>query len=211
LRDILGIFGIQGDWTSVAAVMIGFSLIGWLVEKAQARRPRPLLAGGAAVVVLGIAALLRLPAPSTHSLAETPLVLSTERRSAASHLQLDTEVSSVVLDSYLQNSVPFAAGTPVAEVVLKTEAGEDLRWLLRVGLESGEWAARREDVATVEGFQAPPPWLTWLPAGGEFFGQRYRSRWHLPTPAIPTRLTIRLLPELPPEVGIAVLHLELRP
>jgi len=211
LSDTLRLFGVRGDGSAVLGVVLGFLVVGWLVNRAQTRGPRTQLPAVVALTVLAFALLLQLPPANVYSLTDTPVVLTADSGEMARDLALETRVGSVVLDSYLQNSTRLDTGTPVAELSLETEDGSHLRWLLRVGIESGEWAARREDVATLAGFQAPSPWLTWIPAGGEIFAQRYRCRWQLAVPAEATRLTITRRRELPPELGIAILHLELRP
>jgi hypothetical protein len=187
LSDTLQLFGARGDW------------------------PRALLPAGVVLAVLAVAALLQLPPAGVYSVTGAPVVLTFEQQGVVRDVEVDAPVRSVVIDSYLENSTSLATGTPVAEVTLDTEDGNNQRWLLRVGIESGEWAARREDVASLEGFQAPPPWLTWIPGGSELFAQRYRARWDPPEQATATRIRVARRPELPPEVGIAILRLELRP
>ena len=211
LSDTLRLFGVGGDWSSVLGVVVGFLVVAWLAEAAQAQRTRALLPAGVALLALAIAALLQLPPAGVYSLTNAPVVLGSEQHELHRDLELDTRVGSMVIDSYLENSAQLATGTPFAEVTLETADGNHQRWLLRVGIESGEWAARREDVASQPGFEAPSPWLTWIPSGSEIFAQRYRARWDLPEPAVTKRLTIARRPELPPELGIAIFHLELRP
>ncbi len=211
LSDTLRLLGVRGDWSSVLGVVVSFFLIGWLVDLAQARRHRALLPASVALMALAVAALLQLPPAGVYSLTGAPVVLTAEHYEVIRELEVDTPVSAVVVDSYLENSAQLAAGTPFAEVTLETEDGNFQRWLLRVGIESGEWAARREDVASRDGFQAPPPWLSWIPAESEVFAQRYRARWDLPESVRATRLTLTRLPALQSDVGIAILDLELRP
>ena len=211
LTDTLRLFGVGGDGSSVLGVLVGFMVVAWLAEAAQARRPGGLVPAGVALMALAVAAFLQLPAASSYSSSGTPIVLSSEQHELVRDLDLEAHVGSLVIDSYLQNSVALTTGTPVVEVTLETVNGGHHRWLIRVGIESGEWAARRDDVASSDGFQAPPPWLAWIPAESEVFAQRYRARWQLPESVRATRLTLTRLPALPTEVGIAVLGLELRP
>ena len=211
LAHTLGFFGVRGAWSSVLGVLIAFLLLGWLVEIARSRMPRAQLPAGIALAALSAAVFIQLPIAGVDPLAGTPVVLTEESDTLTTELPPDVRVGSVVLDSYLENSASLPMGTPVAEVRLEMEDGDHLLWLVRAGVESGEWAARRGDVATLPGFQAPSPWLTWIPAGDEFFGQRYRSRWELPAAQEPTRLMIQRKQELPPELGLAVLSMELRP
>jgi hypothetical protein len=211
LRDMFRLFGLGGTWSSLVGIAIGFLVIGWLGARAQRRSNRTLLPAALALTSLALAALQQLPPAGVDALGGTPVVLTVDRRELIRTLEHGTQVDCVVLDSYLENSTRLASGTPVADMTLETEDGGHQRWLLRAGIDSGEWAARRRDVAALDGFQAPAVWLAWIPADGEVFAQRYRSRWKLPAPAGVTRLTIRRRPEMPPELGIAILRLELRP
>ena len=211
LSDMLRLFGVGGGWSSVLGVLVGFLVVAWLAEATQARNPGRLIPAGMASMALGVAVFLQLPPVKVYSMTGAPVVLSLEQQQLVRELDLEGTVSSVVVDSYLENSAPLTPGTPVVEVTLDTEEGSRERWLIRVGIESGEWAARREDVAGRDGFQAPSPWLAWIPADRDFFAQRYRARWQLPEPARATRLTLTRLPALPADVGIALLGLELRP
>jgi len=120
-------------------------------------------------------------------------------------------VHTLVLDSYLENSAALAVGTEVAEIVITNPEGQPQSWMLRAGLESGEWAARRPDVAGVPGFKAPDPWLSWVTPDGQLFAQRYRAHWQLTEPTKTTRVEIRRNSDLPVEVSLALFHLELRP
>jgi len=211
LNDMLRLFGVEGDWSSVLLVLVGFLVVGWLAEATQALKPGRLIPAGVAMMALAVAALLQLPAANVYSLTGAPIVLTSEQDEVVRDLDLEARVGSVVVDSYLENSVSLATGTPLVEVTLETEDGSHQRWLLRSGIESGEWAARRDDVAGRDGFEAPPPWLAWIPAESDVFAQRYRARWQLPEPVRANRLTLTRLPALPADVGIAFLGLELRP
>ena len=99
-------------------------------------------------MALAVAAFLQLPAASSYSSSGTPIVLSSEQHELVRDLDLEAHVGSLVIDSYLQNSASLTTGTPVVEVTLETVNGGHHRWLIRVGIESGEWAARRDDVAS---------------------------------------------------------------
>ena len=108
------------------------------------------------------------------------------------------------------NAARLRVGTPVATLRLFSADGRFHEWILRAGEDSGEWAAERPDVRKEPGFAAPDPWIHWIPPGGGFFAQRYRSRWVVPS-SLPVRLLeIELAPELAGRVSLAVLSLELR-
>ena len=91
---------------------------------------------------------------------------------------------------------------------LATTAGE-ITLPVRAGVDTGEWAARRSDVAAIAGFTAPAPYLSWVDAGRRFFGQRYRARLRLEQPAIATAVEVRLAPGIAPDVVLTLYHLEL--
>jgi len=81
--------------------------------------------------------------------------------------------------------------------------------VVRAGEETGEWAARRPDVAASARLRSPRPWLVWV--AGDAFGQRYRARLPLPRSGSFARLRIDLAPGLPPDTGLAVYQVELAP
>jgi hypothetical protein len=116
-------------------------------------------------------------------------------------------VGSVVVESSLSNGAGLASGTPVAIVRLRSAAGTSAGWVLRSGVGTGEWAARRPDVAKT-GVQAPRPWISWV--AGDFLAQRYRSQWTLERPERASALRIERAPGLPPELSVAVYQLEIR-
>jgi hypothetical protein len=101
-------------------------------------------------------------------------------------------------------------GTTVATFELIDAAGEKHHWPIRVGIESGEWAARRPDVMALAGFEAPDPWISWVAPDGGLFAQRYRAVWNLPARVEAEQLAIRRSPDLADEVSMAIFHLELR-
>ncbi|HYU35216.1 MAG TPA: hypothetical protein VEW48_23945 [Thermoanaerobaculia bacterium] len=117
-------------------------------------------------------------------------------------------VDTVVLDSSLSNGAGLPNGTPVATVHLRGGDGRIYGWVVRAGQDTGEWAARRPDVAAASVLKSPPPWLSWV-AGG-FFGQRYRSLWNVDSPGSFTELSIERNPALPPQVSLALHAVEIR-
>ncbi len=211
LEDSLGFFGIQISWPYAVGVALGLWLLTFLcaalVDASFVVRCRPTIIGG---IVLFLLAFLALP-PS----AQTPMtgmiqVLQEDRPQEVLELETPTRVNTVILDSYLENSASLPAGTPVGRVLL-TDTGGDLHsWLLRAGTDTGEWAARRPDVAALPGFQAPTAWVSWVTPDRSLFAQRYRAVWRLEREIETARVEIQRLSELPPEVSLAVFHLELR-
>jgi hypothetical protein len=116
-------------------------------------------------------------------------------------------IRSVVVESYLANGAGLARGTPVAIVKLVKDAGQSVDWTLRAGDDTGEWAARRPDVAGA-GQPAPAAWVSWVADG--FFAQRYRSRWQLDRLEAFTRLRIERAPGVPADLTIALYQVEAR-
>jgi hypothetical protein len=108
----------------------------------------------------------------------------------------------------LANSSALAPGTVVAVVVV--EGPEAVaRWPLRAGIDTGEWAARRDDLPAAAG--TARPWSTWVAAPGNHFGQRYRASWE-PSAPLPgaTALRVERAAGLPAEVSLSFTRLEVR-
>jgi hypothetical protein len=116
---------------------------------------------------------------------------------------------SVVVVTSLIHAAGLAPGTPAARVRLLGTGGVAAEWSLRAGLDTGEWAARRPDVAASARLPAPRPWQGWV--AGDFFGQSYRARLALPRSASFVRLEIDLAPGLPVETGLALHQVESAP
>lgn len=168
-----------------------------------------------AAACVALALLLGLPAPGRELLApETPVVLD------AGHPVWEARftgqvVRSVEVESNFANGAGLPPGTPVAEVRLRDLAGRTVGFTLRAGEHTGEWAARRPDVART-GARTPPAWVSWV--AGDFFAQRYRSRWTLPAPDPDSRgysweysrVWIERAPETPPDLELALYQLEVR-
>jgi hypothetical protein len=117
-------------------------------------------------------------------------------------------VGTVVVESSLSNGAGLTNGTPVATVRLRGRDGRISSWVLRAGHETGEWAARRPDVAASSVLVSPPAWISWV--AGDFFGQRYRARWMVEAGSC-TELTVERSPALPPQVSLALHGVEIRP
>jgi hypothetical protein len=107
-------------------------------------------------------------------------------------------LKGLVLDSSIAHGASLEAGTAVARVETAEEVGE-----LRLGMETGEWAARRPGVMTA----APPAWLATVAPGGSFFAQRYRSRFALEGEAC-RKLQVRRDPRLPEAVTVTLFFAE---
>ena len=211
LEDSLGLFGIQISWPFAIGVAGALWLLSFvcaaLENRSMAARCRSPLVGG---LVLALLAFIALPSAAVKPLSGRIQVLNANH--TARSIDLDPAVStrSVILDSYLENSASLPAGTPVGRIILIDTEGERRSWLLRAGMDTGEWAARRPDVAGLPGFQAPTPWLSWVTASRDVFAQRYRADWQLDGASEIRRLEIELARDLPTEVSLAIFHLELR-
>ncbi|HVR12129.1 MAG TPA: hypothetical protein VMW75_29075 [Thermoanaerobaculia bacterium] len=115
----------------------------------------------------------------------------------------------LALQTSLINGAGLAAGTPVAIVRLLGTGTAPIELQLRAGEGTGEWAARRTDVAATSRLRSPRPWQAWV--AGDFFGQRYRARLPLPTTGSFARLEVDLASGLPPETSVALYQVELEP
>lgn len=194
----------------VAAVFLGLAGLGVWMGRGWSESLRATRLAGLAGACLALALLLGMPDPGRELLVpETPVVIDAghpvwEAGITGSGGQL---VRSVVVESNLTNGGGLAPGTPVAVVRLRDLAGHTLGWTLRAGEDTGEWAARRPDVAQM-GTRTPPAWVSWVADG--FFAQRYRSRWTLPAPARVSQIRIERAPGAPPELSLALYQLEVR-
>jgi hypothetical protein len=182
-----------------------------------ARRPaneetaRRATGGAAAVAGLALFAALAVPRmlyPGTTFLTAGDTVLL-ERGNPEWRREIGTgRARSVVLQTSLLHAAELATGTPVALVRLRATGSSDVEMVLRAGRDSGEWAARRPDLAGAR-LTAPRAWMSWV--AGDFFGQRYRSRLAIPSQGSFGRLEIELAPGLPPDFALALYQVELDP
>jgi hypothetical protein len=169
------------------------------------------IAAAAAGVAL-FAALVgpRLAAPGVALLAGGGEAVLLDRANPSWHADLGPQrLGGLALQTSLIHGTGLAAGTPVARVRLLGTGTAPVELRLRAGDDTGEWAARRADVAAASRLPAPHPWQTWV--AGDFFGQRYRARLPLPRPGSFARLEIDLAPGLPPDAGLALYQVELEP
>lgn len=167
--------------------------------------------GWATAGVIAAALVVRIPAAGTPRIDRHPVILDAERPVfSAPGGGVAEPVASLVLDSSLANSAALPAGTPVATVRLRHADGAETAWVLRAGVETGEWAADRPDLAASE-LVVPDPWLSWVAEEEGFFGRRYRSVRRLAQPAPVERIAIELRDDLPEDVSLTLFHLEPRP
>lgn len=113
--------------------------------------------------------------------------------------------SRLLVRSALSDSAAVPAGAPAILVTVEAATGEQVELVLRAGHETGEWAARRPDLADLA---APTPWRS-VAAGG-FFAQEYRADFELPRSVDVVAVRLERAPTLPPEVRCVVKAIELR-
>ena len=208
VRELLARVGAAPE-PHTAVVIAAVAAAGALLLARLAHRGLPAPAETAAMVAIAAALVLALPPAAIRPLGDAVVVLDRAQLSREAAVEPPAPVSELVLDSYLSNGILVEPGRPVARVVLSLEGGTRLEWRLRAGVDSGEWAIRRPDVAALPGAAAPRPWLSWVTAEG-FFAQRYRSRWRSPRPLRVTAVRIELDDELPPDLALTVFGLDLR-
>ncbi|MDX1631560.1 MAG: hypothetical protein R3234_06855 [Thermoanaerobaculia bacterium] len=166
---LLRALGFPGPWW--AAAILGLLFVAGSVV---ARRWRGAWPG---VVVVLWAGLILAAGPPGRTLRSgaVPLVLTDEARVWWTE-EGGPAVETVTVESVLTNAAGLRDGTEVGRVVLIREGQENVRWPVRVGETTGEWAARSRP-----GVPAPEPWSVWV-AEDSFFGQRYRGVWEPETP-----------------------------
>jgi hypothetical protein len=211
LEGVLSLLGLSLDLTVatwIAVLFLGLAGLGVWMGRGWGESLRATRLAGLTGACLALALLLSMPDPGRELLVpETPVVIDAGHPSWATGITAGQVVRSVVVESNLSNGIGLAPGTPVAVVRLRDLAGRTVDWTLRAGKDTGEWAARRPDVAQM-GTRTPPAWVSWV--AGDFFAQRYRSRWTLPAPAQVSRVEIERAPGMPPELVLALYQLEVR-
>ncbi|HEV2851491.1 MAG TPA: hypothetical protein VHC97_01685 [Thermoanaerobaculia bacterium] len=191
----------------VAAVFLALAGFGAWMGRGWGETVRATRLSELAGACLLLALLLGMPPAGRELLEpETPVVLDA-RNPVWEAGFAGQVVRSVVVESNLSNGAGLPPGAPVAEVRLRDLAGRTVSWTLRAGEDTGEWAARRPDVAET-GTRTPPAWVSWV--AGDFFAQRYRSRWTLPSSDRFTQVRIERAPGAPPDLALALYQLEVR-
>jgi hypothetical protein len=194
----------------IGAAVLTLAALGLGVARTWSEPVRAARLAGLAACCLLLALLQGLPTAGTPLLApQAPVELDAGHPvwETALPSQPSAAVGSVVVESYLANGAALAKGTPVAVLKLVSAAGPSVDWTLRAGDDTGEWAARRPDVAQ-DSAPAPLAWVSWVADG--FFAQRYRARFQLDRPAPFTRLRIERAPGVPPDLAVALYQVEVR-
>jgi hypothetical protein len=212
LADAAALLGLGDGWRAALATLLLLAvtaIVAVLLARSRRRGASPAELAPLALAVLLVPLALFAHRPVEASpIARQPIELEDRSPAWSARLDAPARVAALVLDSSLSHAATIEPGTTIAEVRLDTTAGE-ITLPLRAGVDTGEWAARRSDVAAIAGFTAPAPYLNWVDAGRRFFGQRYRARLHLEQPAIATAVEVRLAPGIAPDVVLTLFHLEL--
>ena len=197
-----------GAALAVGAVSLLLRRAGRRADGEAARPAAGIAAAGAGLALFAALAVPSMVSPGTAFLTAGDTVLL-ERGNPEWHREIGTgRARSVVLQTSLLHSAELKTGTPVALVRLRATGSSDVEMVLRAGRDSGEWAARRSDLAGAR-LTAPRAWISWV--AGDFFGQRYRSRRAIPSAGSFGRLEIELAPGLPPDFALALYQVELDP
>jgi hypothetical protein len=209
LASALGLLGLPIGprlAAGVVAVLLALAGLGVWMGRRWDEPLRSARLAGLTAACLALALLAGLPGRGTALLRPgLPVALDAAHPVWEARVPRQT-VGSVIVESSLSNGAGLAPGTPVAVVRLQ-DAGGDLDWTLRAGRETGEWAVRRPDVARL-GTLAPPPWISWV--AGDFFAQRYRSRWALPRPGHASVLRVERVSGAPPDLAVTLHQVEIR-
>jgi hypothetical protein len=213
LGEALALLGVGPGPLLAAAISGSALLLGTAAGLALRLRPAgspARAAGGAAGAALFAALVLpQLVWPGV-ALLTAGSTVRIDRANPSWHTDLGPlQARGLVLQTSLFNAAGLEPGTPVARVRLLGSGSAAVELLVRAGQDTGEWAARRPDLAATARLHAPRPWLAWV--AGDFFGQRYRARLPLPRPGTFARLQIDLEASLPADTGLALHQVELEP
>ena len=136
----------------------------------------------------------------------------TDEGTVLARLVIEESVAQVAVVSQMANAAQLPTGTTVAVLRARGADGRRVSFPLRAGLETGEWAARRENVA------APEPWRSFLapvpnPSGSSRceIGAIYRARFATAPLAAPVTLEVVRARSLPAQTILEVRGLEWRP
>ncbi|HVR96977.1 MAG TPA: hypothetical protein VMW27_10205 [Thermoanaerobaculia bacterium] len=200
LGQVLELMGVEWSLKASAILLV----VGLAVALTPLKKREAVFTAGLVLLAL----LLHLPSPGTRLLPLAAAVVLDPARPVWEVPLPPGSVRAVVLDSALANGTGLDHGAPVATVRLEKDGAPVREWTLRAGEGTGEWAARRPDVAQTARLQSPPAWICWVADG--FFAQRYRALWQVEKPGPFTRLRVERVPGLAPEVTIALHQVEVR-
>ncbi|HEY5906487.1 MAG TPA: hypothetical protein VIZ31_00510, partial [Vicinamibacteria bacterium] len=81
--------------------------------------------------------------------------------------------TEVHLATWMADAVGVPQGQPVAEVIVRLASGRELRYPLRAGVETAEWALERADVRPLVRHRRPRVYSSFREPGQDFDGHRY--------------------------------------
>lgn len=210
IGDLTGLLGASSEPVALLTVLAGVVGLGLLTDRLPPLVPRQWLHPLPLACLLALGPMAQSLGPSTLLVdSYGPVVLA--GGSLPWRAELDGPVKTVVIDSHLTRGATLVPGRSVAAVQLVDGTGVvRAEWTLRAGLDTGEWAASRADLASRDDVVAPPPWISSVAPGGDFFAHRYRARFTVSAGLPGTRLVIERDPELPAEVVLSIYRVELR-
>ncbi|MCB1056376.1 MAG: hypothetical protein KDD11_12820 [Acidobacteria bacterium] len=198
----LDLLGIGSGWISALGVVAASALLvflshrGWRVT-------------GAAAAGLALLAAVHLPSSGPDLLPAADALLNAKHPNWGTDLE-PRSAAALVVDSTLAFGAALPEGTPVATVRCFHDDGSRSEWSLEARRGTGEWAARRSDVRAAAG--APPrAFSVGVSPDGRFLGQRYRALFEIEDRRPVRRVSVLRRPDLPPEVQLSLLRVELRP
>lgn len=204
LLETLRMTGLGLDGWGAVTVLSAFAGV-WLLTK-RLSMASPMGLTGAAIA---IGLLLAAPVDTILLIHRQPIVLNDTQPTWTRALDSPRTVQRIVIDTTFANSTSAVHGAVLARLRIQTANGVQMK-AIRIGEESGEWAAQRSDIAALPGFRTPAPHLSWVAASGEHFGQRYRTVWEIDSSSAITDIELSLEPGAPPGLVLTVFHLELR-
>lgn len=206
--DALSLF--NGEGLEAAAVAIAAALaLGAATVWSRSRRLAARVAPEATLALALLAVAVHLP-PAGTPLVTVPVVLRAEETRWTGTVPTAGGVRTVVVDSYLTYATKLPAGTPVARVTLEKDGRELAAWTLGAGRDTGEWAARRPDLAADPAFTPAPSWIAWVEPERRFFAQRHRARLETDTPVAAAEVTIERTVD-DENIELVLTHVETRP
>lgn len=182
----------------VAAAVLALGATPGPLGATVARRLAPVLPG-LALLALGVRG------PGRPLLGTEPVVLD-QGTAAWSSATEPGPIAFVLVEAALSNSTALPDGAEVASVRLRSADGQVEERPLRVAHEVDEWAARRPDVAATRPSWASA-WTSWVPPGGSFFAQRYRTRLAFHAAQV-TEVEIRRRDSAPASLALALYRVE---
>jgi len=211
IETALSVIGLDATWpNAVVLVLVFWSGVLALRIWTRIRPTRPGTARPdrraiclTVATLLAVAALTVLP-PFTGLLSEPIVITAAQPRF---ELAIRSTVRTVAVDSYVSNAILVPHRTPLAVLTIEDRDGVSDMIVLRSGVETGEWAARRPGSQIA----APTPWISWPAPGSSYFAQRYRSLHVFESPLEATVFKVRRMDGLPPELELAILQVGAQP